>query len=141
MIKISDEIREDVAQALNTGKSLSAAYVDANGKPHISFYGSTHVHSADELAIWVRNPDGPLLRTLSDHPEMAFIYGDISRTVYYTFEGVGRLATDAATRDRVFAEMHPIERKFDADKKGVAVIIKLTTLTTLSKKGKQVQSA
>jgi hypothetical protein len=137
MIEITDEIREDLVQALDNGKTLTAAYVDTNGKPHISFYGSTHVHSSDELAIWVRNPEGALLTTLPDRPDLAFIYGDISRRVYYSFEGTGRVATDEATRTRVYDEMHKIERMFDDEMKGVAVIIKLNRMTVLTKAGKQ----
>ena len=42
-------------------------------------------------------------------------------------------------RDRIFEEMHPIEQQFDAEKKGVAVVIDLQRVTMLSAAaGKQV---
>ena len=67
MIELDDEVRERVAAAIDNGNVLTAAYVDSAGKPHISFYGSTHVHGPDELAIWVRSPASALLQTLPDH--------------------------------------------------------------------------
>lgn len=139
MIELDDEIKQRLERAIEEQKVLAAAYVDVRGKPHISFYGSTHVHSRDQLAIWARNPEGELIKTLADHPDIAFIYGDVGSRVYYTFEGLGRVVTDTEERNRVYDEMHPIERQFDADKNGVAVVIDLNKVTALSAAaGKQV---
>ncbi len=132
MIELDDEVRQRLARAIDDEKTLTAAYVDVEGKPHISFYGSTHVHGPDQLAIWVRNPEGALLQTLPERPDIAFIYGDISSRVYYTFAGRGRIADTAEVRDRVYDEMHAIERQFDPDKTGVAVLIDLDKFTVLS---------
>lgn len=137
MIELDDEVNVRLAGAIDSGNVLTAAYVDPDGKPHISFYGSTHVHGVDSLAIWVRSPNSTLLKTLPTRPHIAFIYGDVAERVYYTFEGQGRVAEDA--RERVYQEMHPIERQFDPDAKGVPVIVDLDCFTMLSKAGKQVQ--
>lgn len=137
MIILDEEVKRRLAEAIDQGNVLTAAYVDESGRPHISFYGSTHVHGPDQLAIWVRNPEGALLRTLSERPHIAFIYGDVKSRVYYTFEGQGRVSEEA--RERVYAEMHPIERQFDAERKGVAVVVDLDRFTFLSKAGKVVQ--
>ena len=132
MIELDAEIKQRLEKAIEEQKVLAAAYVDVNGKPHISFYGSTHVHSRDQLAIWARNPGSELIKTLPERPDIAFIYGDVGSRVYYTFEGCGRVADDEAERDRVYREMHPIEQQFDADKKGVAIIVDLHKVTILS---------
>lgn len=137
MIELDDDVKSRLAEAIDSGNVLTAAYVDTNGKPHISFYGSTHVHGPDSLAIWVRKPDSELLATLPERPHMAFIYGDVSNRVYYTFEGRGRVAEDV--RERVYQEMHPIERQFDPEAKGVPVVIDLDRFTSLSVAGKVVQ--
>ncbi len=139
MINIDSDIRQRINGALDSLKTLTASYVDVDGKPHISFYGSTHFHSDDSLAIWVRNPDSALMRTIPTRPHMAFIYGDIPDRVYCTLEGQAALVTDAAQRQRIFDEMHPIERQFDADMGGVAVEIKLDRVSLLTKAGKNVQ--
>ncbi len=138
MIKLDADIRHNVATAIDNLKTMTCAYVDVDGKPHISFYGSTHVHNDDELALWVRNPEGALLKALPQNPHVAFIYGDIANRIYYTFNGRGHIVSEETTRDRVYDEMHPVERKFDADKRGVAVIVELDQVTVLSAAGKQV---
>ena len=137
MIELDDDVKARLAEAIDSGNVLTAAYVDTDGKPHISFYGSTHVHGPDSLAVWVRKPDSELLATLPERPHMAFIYGDVSNRVYYTFEGRGRVAE--AERERIYQEMHPIERQFDPDAKGVPVVIELDRFTSLSVAGKVVQ--
>ena len=139
MIELNEEVKSRLARAIDDGKTLTVAYVDARDRPHISFYGSTHVHGPDQLAIWVRDPQGALPTTLDERPHVALIYGDIAARVYYTFEGRARVESAAEIRDRVYAEMHPIEQKFDPDRRGVAVIVDLDRFTTLSKAGKQVQ--
>jgi general stress protein 26 len=137
MIELDDEVRTRLAGAIESGNVLTAAYVDTAGKPHISFYGSTHVHSADSLAIWVRSPDSELLKTIAQRQHIAFIYGDVSNRVYYSFEGRARIAEEV--RDRVYAEMHPIERQFDPEAGGVPVVVDLDRFTMLSAAGKAVQ--
>jgi len=132
MIELDDEIKQRLGRAIDDKNVLAASYVDVRGKPHISFYGSIHVHSRDQLALWARNPEGDLIKTIAEHPDMAFIYGDVGSRVYYTFEGRGRVTADPAERDRIFAEMHPIEQQFDADRKGVAVVVDLDKVTSLS---------
>ena len=139
MIELDDEIKQRLEKAIEEQKVLAAAYVDTNGKPHISFYGSTHVHGNDQLAIWARNPDGELVRTIGERPDIAFIYGDVGSRVYYTFEGRCRVTADEAERNRIYDEMHPIEQQFDPDKNGVAVVVDLDKVTLLSAAaGKQV---
>jgi hypothetical protein len=131
MIVLDDEVKERLSAAIDNGNVPTAAYVESGGRPHISFYGSTHVHSADQLAIWVRHPDtSALLQTLAEHPHMAFIYGDVAERFYFTFEGRGRVSDEA--RQRVYDEMHPLERKFDPEMKGVAVLVDLDRFTSLT---------
>ena len=119
--------------------SVALAFNRGVGKPHISFYGSTHVHSSNQLAIWVRNPQNDLIKTLPERPHVAIIYGDIGGRVYYTFEGTASLTDDAEEQDRVYREMHPVEQQFDPDRNGVAVVVDLDRVTILSAAaGKQV---
>jgi hypothetical protein len=137
MISLDDTVKDRLASAIESGNVLTAAYVETSGRPHVSFYGSTHVHGPDQLAIWVRKADSELLKALPVNSHMAFLYGDVANRVYYTFEGRARVSS--TDRDRVYAEMHPMERQFDADKKGVAVIVDLDRFTSLSASGKVVQ--
>lgn len=137
MIELDDEVRTRLAAAIDSGNVPTAAYVETDGKPHISFYGSTHVHGPDQLAIWVRKPESKLLATLAERPHIAFIYGDVKARVYFTFEGRARVSEEA--RQQVYDEMHEIERMFDPEMKGVAVVVDLDRFTSLSAAGKLVQ--
>lgn len=141
MISISSELRQRLDSALNDGKTLTAAYVDAYGKPHISFYGSTHVHAPDKLAIWVRNKDSDLLKTIPNRPDIAFIYGDISSRFYAKFEGRARVETGREACQKVYDEMHPVERQFDPEMGGIAIVIDLHKLTVQSGGDKEVSTA
>jgi hypothetical protein len=139
MITLDDDIRTRITRAIDDLIPVTVSYVDTRGRPHIAFYGSTHVYAPSALAIWVRNPQGELPRTIGEHPHVAAIYGNIKDRVYITFEGRARLAPDAATRSRVFEGMHALEQKFDAERKGVAILVDLDRVTVLSAaKGRQV---
>ena len=140
MIRISQELHQRLDSALNDGKTLTAAYVDSHGKPHISFYGSTHVHDPGYLAVWVRIPDSDLVSTIPDRPDIAFIYGDIGSRYYAKFEGTARIETQPEARQRIYDEMHPVERQFDPEMKGIAIVIDLQTLTVQSGGDKEVST-
>ena len=141
MIVLDDNIRTRLTSAIDNGNVVSAAYVDRAGKPHVSFYGSVHVHSDNQLALWVRKADSELLLTMPNNNHIALLFGDVTERFYATFEGRCRVASDAPTRQQVYDGMHPIERKFDAEANGIAVVIDLDEVTTLSSAGKVVQSA
>ena len=132
MIDVSKDIKDRLDRAIDDRVAVTAAYVDTAGKPHIAFYGSTHVHSPDELAIWVRKPSSALLQTIPTKPHIAFIYGDISSRYYMSFEGRARVEDDPLQRKRIYEEMHEIERRFEPDMKGVGVVIELDRVSTLS---------
>lgn len=139
MITLDDDIRTRITKAIDDLIPVTVSYIDTRGKPHIAFYGSTHVYSQRQLAIWVRNPQGELPQTITKQPHVAAIYGNIKDRVYITFEGRARLAHDANERARVYEGMHALEQKFDAERKGVAILVDLDRVTVLSAaKGKQV---
>jgi hypothetical protein len=128
VIEITDSMRTNINGAIDKGRVLTAAYVDDEGKPHATFFGSIHVHSKDQLALWVRDPKGGMPRALASRPWISLVYADISTRTYYRLNGRGRVTTDPTERDRVYNEMHPIEQKFDAERKGVAVVIDLDSV-------------
>jgi len=132
MIRIDEALRARLARAIDDRIAMTVSYIDTRGRPHIAFYGSTHVYSDDQLAIWARNPNGELARTVSERPYVACIYGNIKDRVYVTFEGRARLAGDAEERARIFDGMPAIEQKFDAERKGVGFIVDLDRVTVLS---------
>ena len=129
MIELTDEMRTRLASALTDGHPVVVATVADDGQPKLSYYGSTHVHSTDQLALWVRNPEGGTLRRIATNPRMTLLYRDPVAKVRWVFEGRARRVDDAADRDRVYDETPEFERAMDADKNGVAVVIDLDAVT------------
>ena len=135
MIELPNEIKERLDRAIEDRVAVTAAYVNTDGKPRISFYGSTHVHDSDALALWVRKPESDLIQTIPERPHVALIYGDISSRFYANFTGRARVATDPEERERIYQEMHEIERRFEPDMKGVGVVIELDRVTVMTTDG------
>lgn len=139
MIRLEADLSARVARAIDDLIPITVSYIDTRGRPHIAFYGSTHVYTPNQIALWARSPSGELAKTLAQRPHLAAIYGNIKDRIYITFEGRAREAPDESERTKVFDGMHAIEQKFGADRLGVAIIVDLDRVTILSAThGKQV---
>lgn len=123
-IVLTDEIREHVNGALVAGNPMVVATVDAEGKPRISYRGSTQVFSDDQLGFWARNAEGSTLESIRTNPHVAMMYRHPVKRTFLQFQGRARIA-EGAERDKVFDSAPEFERKADPEKKGVAVIIDL----------------
>lgn len=125
MIELTDEMREALATAIDDRTPVIAASADASGQPKIAYYGSTHVHGPDQLAIWVRDPNAGFLKRIAENERVAFMYRNGKAKRYWQFYGRARVVDDEPTREAVYEGMHEIERLFDPDRGGVAVVIDL----------------
>jgi len=123
MIQLTDDMRDRLASALADGCPVVAASVDADGQPHLSFFGTTQVYGPDQLAIWVRDPAAAFLHRIAGHPRVAFLYRNGAERVMYQFHGVGRPVADEDVRRRVYERSTEVERSLDPDRRGVAVLI------------------
>src|SRR5215217_7453575 len=101
-IKLTDEMRDAVNGALANGTPVVVAYVDERGQPRLSFRGSTQVSGDDQLAIWVRNPEGGLPRALAANPRVSLLYRNTQPRMMLVFEGRGRIDDSEATRAAVY---------------------------------------
>ena len=129
MIELTDEMRHRLANALTDGHPVVVATVAGDGQPKLSYYGSTHVHASDQLAIWVRNPEGGTLQRIATNPRMTLLYREPVAKVRWVFEGRARRVDDPAERDRVYGETPEFERAMDPEKKGVAVVVDLDAVS------------
>ena len=128
-IELTEEMRTRLASALADGHPVVAASVDEQGQPKLSYFGSTHVHGADQLAIWVRSPTSGTLQRIEQNPRMSFLYRHPTDRVRWIFEGRARRTDDPAERQRVYDETPEFERALDPDVKGVAVVIDVDAVT------------
>ena len=124
-MKLTDEIKEKVNGALENRTPVIFAYVDENGQASLSFRGSTQAYSDNQLAIWVRNPEGGLQSALPKNAKVTLMYRHPETRTTLQFKGSGRIDDSAAVRDKVYDASPEAERNADAEKKGKALIIDL----------------
>jgi Pyridoxamine 5'-phosphate oxidase len=124
-VDLTGAIKERLDDALANGTPTIVAYVDADGRPHLSPRGSTHVHTSDELAIWARDPNGGLPRNVAERPQLTIWYRDPATRTTLQFFGDARIDPDESVRDAVYAGSAPGERDRDPEQLGVAVLVRV----------------
>jgi general stress protein 26 len=122
-VKLTEAMRASVNGALLNRTPVMVAYVDPDGQPHLSFRGSTQAFSDDQLAIWVRAPQGGLVSAIEHNPRLALFYRDPETRTAYQFHGRAHVERDAATADTVYANAPEPERNIDLQRRGVAVVV------------------
>ena len=130
-LKLSAAIKDTVNSALGNGRMMSVAYVSPEGRPELSFRGSVQAYSDTQLAIWVRNPEGGIVKAVaSGHPHIALLYGELGAQskAFLTFRGRGHIDNSEAVRRKVYDSSPEIERNLDKDRKGVPLIIDLDSV-------------
>lgn len=118
-------MRIRLASALENKTPVIAASIEPDGYPKVSFYGSVHVHSKDQLALWHRSPDSGLIARLDDNPRIAFLYRHPTDRVSWQFFGRARIVEDPQLRDQIYDAIPELEKVFDQERKGKAMIIDL----------------
>ncbi len=127
-LKLSPALQETVNTALARGRMISVAYVSPDGRPELSFRGSVLAYSDTQLAIWVRNPEGGIVKAVtSGHAHVSLLYGEIGAQskAFMTFRGRGRIDPAEPVRRKVYDNSPEAERNLDKERKGVALIIDL----------------
>jgi hypothetical protein len=123
MIELTEEMRNAVGNALDDKLPMIATSVGEDRKPTLSFYGSTHVHSSDQLAIWVRSSTAGLLGRIPSNPHMALLYRNPAAQLGWQFHGRARRIEDGDEARRVYDESPQLERDKDPDRLGCAVVV------------------
>jgi len=130
-LKLSAALKETVNTALARGRMMSVAYVTPDGRPELSFRGSVRAYSDTQLAIWIRNPEGGILKAVaSGHPYITLLYGELAAQskAFVTFRGRGRVDSSGSVRRKVYDASPEGERNLDEDRKGVALLIDLDSV-------------
>jgi hypothetical protein len=129
-LKIGSAIRETIQHALEHGRMLSVAYVGLDGRPELSFRGSVQIYSDTQLAIWVRNPEGGMVKAVrGGHAHISLLYGELGASkAFLTFRGRGHVENSEAIRKAVYSHSPELERNLDKEQKGVPLIIDLDSI-------------
>jgi hypothetical protein len=132
-MELTDEIKNALGDPFGSGNFAIISYVDQGGQPNLSFRGSIHVHSPNQLALWARNPEGGLLKALNQNGgsgKVGIIYRNPNpdARAMLTFKGTARVDNSDAAREKVYGEIPTQEQNSDRDKKGSPVIIDLDSV-------------
>lgn len=122
-VELDDEIRTAIDGALGNGTPVVVAYVDDAGQPHLSLRGTVQVLDGGTLALWIRNPEGGLLKGIQGNPKLALMYRSSQPRATYQFHGRARRDDTPEVRDRVYDNSPEVERNFDPQRGGVAVVV------------------
>ncbi len=122
-VHIDDEMAARIGGAFDDKKPLVVAYVDADGQAHLSFRGSTQGFSDTQLAIWVREAGGGLLKALPNNPRLSLMYRDTATKLSYLIYGRASVVTDPAVSQSIYDNSPQGERDRDPEQKGVAIVI------------------
>ena len=126
-IVLSPEVKALIDHAANHKHHLLLAYVDEDGQPSLSFRGSTHAHSDDQLAMWLRKADGGLTKAIEKNPKVALMYRDPDGGMFH-LQGRARITTDPRERQKIYDASPENERNHDVEMHGAALIVDLDFL-------------
>jgi hypothetical protein len=124
-IVLTDEMKTIINDALANGNPIVATYVDGDGRPKMSYRGTIHAHSDDQLAMWNRDREGGMQRALASNPNLCFYLRDVTNKATYFLYGRGRIDDDPQVREQVFANSPEREQNFDFSRRGVAIVVDL----------------
>jgi hypothetical protein len=122
---LPDYVKAMVNNALANGTPMTVAYVDEAGRPVLSLRGSTQVFSGNQLAIWLRNAEGGLVKSLENNPNVSLLYRDQKTRSTIIFQGRGHIEGDEEVRRRVWERAPEVEQNHDPSRQGAALIIDL----------------
>ena len=125
MLELTDEMQEAINNSLADQHPVIFASTGPDGQPRLGFCGSIHVHSKDQLSIWLRKADSYSASNIQSNPKLAFLYRNPEARQTWQFQGRARIVEDPELRQRVYDDAPEVERNFDQEMRGHAVIIDL----------------
>jgi general stress protein 26 len=128
MIKLIDQMRELVDNALANGCPCILATAASDGEPDIGYKGSMMVFDDESLAYWERTRRQHL-KNVIENPKVVVLFRDAKTKAGWRFHGTAQVLDDGPVRDQVMARTVAAELEKDPEHKGAAVIIKLDKVT------------
>ncbi len=134
--KLPDFVKQRVNGALANDTPLTVAYVDEDGRPHLSLRGSVRAYSDTQLSLWIRQGQGGIASGVGTNPSVELLYRDNESRSTLLFKGNARVDSDNAVRRSVFHEAPEVEQNHESWESGVAVIVDLTEVNGATPDGR-----
>ena len=128
MIKITDDMRRLVDNALSDGFPCILATASPVGEPSIGYRGSFMVWDDDSLAYWERSKRTGL-ENIESNPKVVMIYRNTKERQSWKFYGDAIVHRNDSIRDQVLARTIQPELDRDPELQGYGVIIRLNRIT------------
>ena len=137
-ISITDDMRQKINGALGDGYPCYVGTASADGRPQISMRGSVAVYNDRTLCWWERGMRSSV-DNIDENPQVVIFYRNSAERIHWRFHGRVTVHASGAERERAMGLTPAPEMARDPDRKGVAVLVHLETISELS--GNVLQSA
>ena len=130
MIKLTDQMREEIDPALAHGCPCLVATISKDGVPNVGYKGSVMVFDDESLAYWERTLQGSA-ENVEANPNVMILFRNPATRASWRFVGKATAHKDGALREQVMARTVPAELERDPERKGYAVIVKVDKVLPL----------
>jgi hypothetical protein len=125
-IELSDEMAEEINNALANGLPCLVATAGEDGEPDVAFRGSMMVYDGQHLAFWERSRIESL-ENLRFNPKICvFFRNPKERDHNWRFYGVAMIFEQGEMRQRIMDRVVQRELDSDPDRLGYGVLIEVT---------------
>ena len=135
MIKMTDDMRQLIDNAMAEGVPCLLGTVDGKGRPQIGPKGSVMVFDDETLAYWERGMRSAY-KNIGENPNVVVYYSNFSVPDrvpggVLRFHGTATIHESGAVRDDVMARTIQGELDRDPERNGVAVLIRVDQIGDL----------
>jgi hypothetical protein len=131
MIKLTDEMRELIDNALANRMPCILATASKSGQPTMSYRGSMMVFDDESLAYWDRSKRLSL-QQLEENPQVCVMFRHPEKRIVWRFFGEAALHHNGPVRQQVMARVVQPELDRDPERQGIAVVIRVNTILAAS---------
>ncbi|MCI0438396.1 MAG: pyridoxamine 5'-phosphate oxidase family protein [Chloroflexi bacterium] len=131
MISITGEMRDLINNAINDRLTCSVGTASKDGRPQISLKGSVAVYDEETLSYWERSLRSAL-DNVTENPQVVIFYRNPDKRINWRFHGTATVYDGGEIREKVWEITPQAERDRDPDRKGVAVLVRIDSITELS---------
>jgi general stress protein 26 len=130
VIQLTDEMKTAVNNALADKAPCVVATVSSDGKPSIGLRGSVMAYGDDSLAYWERTFRRGS-ENIESNPHIVILYRNPATRQSWKFFGQAEVHRDDDVREDVMSKTVQAELDRDAERKGVAVVVRLDRVETM----------
>jgi len=127
MIKMTDEMRDLIDNALANGTPCILATATKTGEPHMSYRGSMMVFDDASLAFWDR-VKRQSLQHITENPQVCVLFRYPQKRLIWQFLGEATVHDSGPVREQVMARAVQSELDRDPERQGVAVVIRVNKI-------------